>query len=155
MTDLDKARSELLEIVSQVSQGSWTIVLLASMERVIETARREGAELADWQRKLEREAGAEEMRERAARVADASGYWATDCVAAAVRALPLTPEEPAAPVWTQEMLDKADAEAQRIAGRLKNADPGFGYRCVHGHDKCAEMYPGPECPYCERPEEPA
>lgn len=24
------------------------------------------------------------------------------------------------------------------------------YRCVHGHDKCAEMYPGPECPYCER-----
>lgn len=24
------------------------------------------------------------------------------------------------------------------------------YRCIHGHDKCAEMYPGPECPYCER-----
>ena len=24
------------------------------------------------------------------------------------------------------------------------------YRCVHGHDKCSEMYPGPECPYCER-----
>lgn len=26
------------------------------------------------------------------------------------------------------------------------------YRCVQGHDKCAEMYPGPECPYCERVE---
>ena len=24
------------------------------------------------------------------------------------------------------------------------------YRCVHGHDKCAEMYPGPECPLCEK-----
>ena len=26
------------------------------------------------------------------------------------------------------------------------------YRCVQGHDKCAEMYPGPDCPYCERTE---
>lgn len=25
-----------------------------------------------------------------------------------------------------------------------------GYRCVQGHDKCAEMYPCKECPYCER-----
>lgn len=24
------------------------------------------------------------------------------------------------------------------------------YRCVHGHDRCGEMYAGPECPYCER-----
>lgn len=24
------------------------------------------------------------------------------------------------------------------------------YRCVNGHDKCGEMYAGPECPYCER-----
>lgn len=24
------------------------------------------------------------------------------------------------------------------------------YRCVHGHDKCNEMYPGPDCPYCEQ-----
>lgn len=46
MTDLEKARGELLEIVSQVSQGSWTIVLLAAVERVLEAARREGAKEA-------------------------------------------------------------------------------------------------------------
>ena len=23
------------------------------------------------------------------------------------------------------------------------------YKCVNGHSKCREMYPGPECPYCE------
>jgi len=21
--------------------------------------------------------------------------------------------------------------------------------CVNGHGKCGEMYPGPDCPYCE------
>lgn len=24
------------------------------------------------------------------------------------------------------------------------------YVCINGHDRCAQMYPGPECPYCER-----
>lgn len=24
------------------------------------------------------------------------------------------------------------------------------WRCVHGHDRCDQMYPGPDCPYCER-----
>jgi hypothetical protein len=24
------------------------------------------------------------------------------------------------------------------------------YRCVNGHDYCNQMYPGPNCPYCER-----
>lgn len=23
------------------------------------------------------------------------------------------------------------------------------YRCVNGHDLCAQSYPGPDCPYCE------
>lgn len=23
-------------------------------------------------------------------------------------------------------------------------------RCVGGHDRCNQMYPSPECPYCER-----
>ena len=23
-----------------------------------------------------------------------------------------------------------------------------GYKCVHGHDRCDQMHPGPECPYC-------
>lgn len=23
------------------------------------------------------------------------------------------------------------------------------YRCVNGHDRCDQMYPGPDCPYCE------
>ena len=23
-----------------------------------------------------------------------------------------------------------------------------GYKCVHGHARCDQMYPGPECPYC-------
>jgi hypothetical protein len=25
-----------------------------------------------------------------------------------------------------------------------------GYHCVNGHDRCHEMLPGPDCPYCER-----
>lgn len=24
------------------------------------------------------------------------------------------------------------------------------YRCTQGHDRCGEMYAGPDCPYCER-----
>jgi len=24
------------------------------------------------------------------------------------------------------------------------------YKCVNGHDACDQMYPGPECPYCEK-----
>jgi hypothetical protein len=24
------------------------------------------------------------------------------------------------------------------------------YRCVNGHDRCAMMLPGPDCPYCEK-----
>lgn len=24
------------------------------------------------------------------------------------------------------------------------------YKCVNGHDRCNEMYSGPECPYCEK-----
>jgi DNA-directed RNA polymerase subunit RPC12/RpoP len=24
------------------------------------------------------------------------------------------------------------------------------YRCVNGHDRCDQMYPGSNCPYCER-----
>lgn len=24
------------------------------------------------------------------------------------------------------------------------------FRCVNGHDRCDQMYPGPDCPYCER-----
>ena len=24
------------------------------------------------------------------------------------------------------------------------------YRCVHWHDRCNQMYPGPDCPYCEK-----
>lgn len=24
------------------------------------------------------------------------------------------------------------------------------YKCTHGHDQCWSMYPGPECPTCER-----
>jgi hypothetical protein len=24
------------------------------------------------------------------------------------------------------------------------------WKCVHGHDRCDQMYPGPDCPYCER-----
>ena len=23
------------------------------------------------------------------------------------------------------------------------------YKCVHGHDRCDQMYPGADCPYCE------
>lgn len=25
------------------------------------------------------------------------------------------------------------------------------YRCTNGHDRCSTSYPGPDCPYCERP----
>ena len=28
----------------------------------------------------------------------------------------------------------------------------YDYRCTHGHDLCHAMYPGPECPYCEKEE---
>lgn len=24
------------------------------------------------------------------------------------------------------------------------------YRCVNGHDRCSQMYAGPDCPYCEQ-----
>lgn len=24
------------------------------------------------------------------------------------------------------------------------------YKCVNGHDRCGQMYAGPDCPYCER-----
>ena len=26
------------------------------------------------------------------------------------------------------------------------------YKCVHGHDRCDQMLPGPDCPYCEKTE---
>ena len=26
------------------------------------------------------------------------------------------------------------------------------YKCVHGHDRCDQMLPGPGCPYCEKTE---
>ena len=28
----------------------------------------------------------------------------------------------------------------------------FEYKCVHGHDRCDQMLPGPDCPYCEKTE---
>ena len=24
------------------------------------------------------------------------------------------------------------------------------YKCINGHDRCAQMLPGPDCPYCEK-----
>lgn len=70
MTDLERAREALLKLSP-----------IQAVTALVEAARREGGE---------------EMREKAARLADGYCTDRTDDVARGIRALPLTPEEPQA-----------------------------------------------------------
>ena len=44
------------------------------------------------------------------------------------------------------MIKIEEIQRPRKKGRPSDED----WRCVNGHDRCDQMYPGPECPYCER-----
>lgn len=109
VTDLERARSELLDIVACAYQGMWTQPLIARVTEILAAACRESAEAERARHEgaseiiqraaellktgTEYERGAAEMRERAAREAR---YWtASQKVADRILALPLTPEEPA------------------------------------------------------------
>lgn len=120
MTDLERAQSELLDIVACAYQGMWTQPLIARVTEILAAARREGAEeerakqgeagalirraaelvrtqksgaYSEARRAAQRE-GAEEMRERVARHIEEMPIAYASGIAHAIRALPLTPEEP-------------------------------------------------------------
>jgi len=49
----------------------------------------------------------------------------------------------------REMGVISEAEYQEVDLKLPPVGDSTGYKCVNGHDECGNMYPGPQCPYCE------
>ena len=47
------------------------------------------------------------------------------------------------------MMTAAASDLRERAHIRKLKEIIVGYKCVNGHDRCDQMYPNKDCPYCE------
>jgi hypothetical protein len=54
------------------------------------------------------------------------------------------------PFFTTRQADFVKHETDARAALDALSEPEPKWRCVNGHDRCDQMYSGPDCPYCDR-----